>query len=540
MKKQVLILMTFVIASMSYSQTFTDNFITYNVTSTTNNTVEITGYTGSSGVSVTIPNSVINNNISYTITSIGDFAFVNQLLTSISIGNNVVNIGMFAFNNNQLSTLTIPSSVLTLGMQSFSFNPLTCVISEATTPPVIVTGGTNDTFGGSRSNINLTIPTGTTSAYANATWTGFNSVIESDFSSVFTVDYITYQINSSNNDQLTITDYDTTGGTVVNIPANITRNCETYSVTEIGNDAFISKGITSVTFPNTLTHIGSNAFENNQIQSLTITPNTITHIGYEAFKSNQITNLVIPNGVTHIEEAAFGVNLLTSIDIADSVTFIGEYAFFDNNITDFSSVILPIGFTSLPEGLFHSNQFTNFTIPNSITTIGSRVFQLNQITSVTIPSGVTFIDDRAFDGNPLTDVYSEAIIPATIITGGVLDTFVANRSNIHLHIPPGTMGAYVTNSGALWTGFNPVTEDALSIDEFALSSNVKVITTFDAIKIIASSNLQLQYYTIYNMSGAKVASGNKSEISSSFLARGMYILKMEFDKGTAVRKVIIN
>jgi hypothetical protein len=472
MKKQLLILMALVIASVGYSQTFTDNFITYNVTSTTNNTVEITGYTGSSGVSVTIPNSVINNNISYTITSIGDFAFVNQLLTSISIGNNVVNIGMFAFNNNQLSTLTIPSSVLTLGMQSFSFNPLTCVISEATIPPVIVTGGTNDTFGGSRSNINLTIPTGTTSAYANATWTGFNSVIESDFSSVFTVDYITYQINSSNNDQLTITDYDTTGGTVVNIPANITRNCETYSVTEIASTAFLQKG-------------------------------------------------------------------LTSVEIPDSVTTIGSAAFFDNmNLT---SVTFQDGLVSIGDNTFNSCGLTNVTLPSTVVNIGNLAFAYNNLTTITLPANVLTIGFSAFRNNPLTDVSSQNLTPPAIATGAN-DTFSASgdRSNIHLHIPPGTMGAYVTNPGALWTGFNPVTEDALSIDEFELSSNVKVITTFDEIKIIASSNLQLQYYTIYNMSGAKVASGNKSEISSSFLARGMYILKIGFDKGTAVRKVIIN
>ena len=475
MKKQVLFLMTFVMASIGYSQTFTDNFITYNVTSTTNNTVEITGYTGPSGVSVTIPDSVINNNISYTITSIGDFAFVNQLLTSISIGSNVENIGMLAFNNNQLSTLTIPSSVLTLGVQSFSFNPLTCVISEAATPPVIVTGGTNDTFGGSRSNINLTIPSGTASDYATATWTGFNNVIEG-LTGNFTVNHITYAVTSTTNNTVKTTNYNTTGGTVVNIPTTVSRGCETYSITEIGNFSFQSKGLTAVTIPN-----------------------TIVNIGEKGFFINNLTTLTIPDSVINIDEGAFAQN----------------------------------------------NNMTTLVLGNNLTTIGAFAFRFCALNDITIPASVTNIGVIAFGGmggpSAITDVYCQGLVPPTIFTSSSpnSDTFNQSRSSIHLHIPVGTMGAYVTNTGALWTGFASVTEGTLSATNFELENEVKVISAENALTIDAGNELQLENYTMYNLSGQAIAKGIENVIPTTSYSKGVYILVLQFDKGSFSRKILI-
>lgn len=309
------------------------------------------------------------------------------------------------------------------------------------------------------------------------------------------------------------------------------------SVTTIGVQAFQLNALTSLILPDSVTSIGSTAFANNQIASVTL-PIGITSIPIQLLTSNQLTSFEIPNTVTSIGENAFGSNQLTSITIPNSVISIGNFAFTNNQLT---SVSIPNSVTSIGNSSFLENNLNSIALGNNVTTIGNLAFAYNNLTTITLPASVNTIGFSAFRNNPLTDVSSQNLTPPAITTGAN-DTFSASgdRSSIHLHIPPGTMGAYVTNSGALWTGFNPVTEDALSIDEFELSSNVKVITLFDEIKIIASNNLQLQHYTIYNISGAKVAFGDKSEISSSFLARGIYILKIEFDKGTAVRKVIIN
>ena len=196
--------------------------------------------------------------------------------------------------------------------------------------------------------------------------------------------------------------------------------------------------------------------------------------------------------------------------------------------------------TSIGHQSFEINNLSSVTIGNNVVTIGIGAFRNNQISTIIFPASVTTIGAIAFFNNPLVSVTSEAVLPPAITTGVNIDTFNNDRSTIHLHIPPGTTGAYVTDAGALWTGFNPVTEDALSIDEFELANQVTVIATPNELQVISSGSTLLNNYILYTIYGAKVATGTESEITTSSFANGIYILKLEFDKGTVVKKVAIN
>jgi len=116
--------------------------------------------------------------------------------------------------------------------------------------------------------------------------------------------------------------------TTVRIPAKIKgMNVIAIGKSAFNNEASGSNKLTSVTIPDNVTYIGSNAFSENKLTRIII-PNGVTSIGYLAFSENQLTNVIIPNSVTSIGYLAFSNNQLTSVIIPNSVTHI-EFGAFD-------------------------------------------------------------------------------------------------------------------------------------------------------------------------------------------------------------------
>jgi len=234
---------------------------------------------------------------------------------------------------------------------------------------------------------------------------------------------------TTNNGAITITGYNTAAGLNVFIPAATNG----FPVTSIGNVAFIESSITTVTIPNSVTSIGTNAFFDctsltnitviagnpdyssmngvlfNQNQTMliqfpaglggsyTIT-NSVTSIGDEAFDGcSSLTNVTIPGSVTSIGDYAFAVcTNLTSVTIGNSATSIGFDAF--AVCTSLTSVTIPNSVTSIGAAAFGDcTSLTSVTIGNSVTSIGEGAFvTCLSLTSVTIPNSVTSIGDDAF------------------------------------------------------------------------------------------------------------------------------------------------
>ncbi|EAF1671747.1 LPXTG cell wall anchor domain-containing protein [Listeria monocytogenes] len=191
-----------------------------------------------------------------------------------------------------------------------------------------------------------------------------------------------------------------TNGAII-VPNIISNNGKDYIVTSISDQACVSGGVTSVTFPDSIVKIGNSAFGDNDLTNLVL-PSSLKYIGAGAFDKNLLTNVDIPDGVTFIGQAAFYDNQLKSVTIPDSVTTMEAQAFQGNQL---EHIRIPKGISVLEYSVFFDNKLTNIDIPDSVTSIEEFAFYDNQLKSITIPDSVTTIGERAFQNNPDLLVY---------------------------------------------------------------------------------------------------------------------------------------
>ena len=254
--------------------------------------------------------------------------------------------------------------------------------------------------------------------------------------------------------------------TSVNIPASVSFLGHTFSVTKIGEHAFLySSNINSITLPNTIVGIDYSAFGGcSSLASINI-PSSVTYIEGWAFDSCtglqsvyitdlnawlaisfesspmyyahslylngvEITELVIPEGVTIIKPEFFGsMNNLTSVYIPSSVTYIYDDSFAEcpnlTSVTINSNTLMIRGdemrylfgdqvqeyILGDSVGNIGAETFSNCSslqsviLPNSLLYIGEDAFEnCKGLKSIIIPNSVMMIDRRAFYRSGLTSI----------------------------------------------------------------------------------------------------------------------------------------
>ena len=222
----------------------------------------------------------------------GNDAVVN--IPSEINGTPVTTIGNAAFRDSSVTSVTIPASVTEIGANAFAG----------------CTNLTSVTYGGDWSN--LTIQSGNP-AVEDAAKDAANEQL-------FDFEFIL------NNTAVVVISYNGAAADVT-IPSRYKGK----PVTTIGHAAFFNSAVTSVTIPDSVTSISDEAFINcPKLTNISI-PNSVTYIGFSAFSScTSLKSITLPSSLSFISGFLFsGCSQLTTIHIPVSVTSIGNNAFAD-------------------------------------------------------------------------------------------------------------------------------------------------------------------------------------------------------------------
>ena len=248
-----------------------------------------------------------------------------------------------------------------------------------------------------------------------------------DYDSDYKVDGIYYMQTGETTVAVTCRNkqYNSYSGDVV-IPATISFNGVSFRVTTIADNAFRDCAqLTSVQIPESITSIGSRAFDHAGITSIVI-PNSVTAMGYSCFEwCSKLEQVEIGSGIKNISPAAFmRCSALEKLVLPSTITSIGENAFSSSGL---KSITLPASVVRINDNAFvNCNKLDTVHIDN--------LSAWCKIIFANIKSNPLTVAHRLFiDGQPLTDITlpeDVAVVKPYAFCGLVVDRLTVNASSL--------------------------------------------------------------------------------------------------------------
>lgn len=300
------------------------------------------------------------------------------------------------------------------------------------------------------------------------------------------------------------------------------------SLKSIGNSAFARcEVLEGIVIPEGVTTIGDKAFSANSLAAPPFSdstmafvklPSTLKSIGEDAFECCNFNTINIPQSVTTIGSYAFeGCPNLTSIDIPQGVKKLERCTFFD--CKSLKSVTLHEGLQRFDYGVFHScENLKTINIPKSLTNIGEEAFKgCSSLAVINLSESVDTICKNAFYGSGIKSLY----IPKSVKSIGECITGSCNQlASIKVDPANGVYdsrnncnGIIKTTENELYVGIQntviPNTVTSISGYAFRDCKQLKsILIPANISSIKQASNSESPFYGCDNLVSIKVDANN--------------------------------
>lgn len=294
-------------------------------------------------------------------------------------------------------------------------------------------------------------------------------------------------------------------------PVTIPSSVNGYSVISIGNYAFLSCQLSSISIPNSVLHIGGSAFDNClKMQKIEI-GRGLAFFSDNAFRMCSSLSSIIIDKENTVYDSRDNCNAIIETKtntlllgcqntlIPSTVTSIGPCAFeYCNNL---ETIVIPgtVSYIGLASFWACSN-LSAVTINNGVKSISKQAFgACYNLSSITIPNSITSIGMQAFQGcMKLEKVISEIENPFDIRD----DVFMSVSNKAVLSVPQGTKSLYQSLSG--WSKYFSTIIERGSNDD----SHILTITSVGNGTVSYSNNTireNTSSFTIYDGTSATIS-----------------------------------
>lgn len=490
MKKLILATICGIMSVSAVAYDFQEGEIYYNILPdgqsvevTHNNTADYNGFAAYTG-SVTIPESVTYNGVTYNVVKIGEDAFAESTYVSkVTIPESVTEIARKAFYScSRLRNFELPGSVTSIGELAFYH----CVALKSLHIPAAVDAIGSKAFMLCNGLTELTVDA------ANESYSSENNIIYNKDKTLLVAAMSTF----SGHLDVPLT--------VKGIGENAFVECDGLTSINLGNVSVIHdfaffdcKGLTTVTLPSSLERLGFGAFFNCTHMSALNMNDNLKEIGERAFtRCIALKDIVFAGDNLKIGNHAFeSCKNMNLTDVIDCISEVGDYAF--------ASCV----------------KFRTVTLPRSVKSYGNYAFfACAQMTRLFIGSEVEKMGENVFyNCSRIRQVTIDAMTPPTICKSTFPDVVYRNAD---LAVPDESLDDY--KAAEYWKDFLNIEPSAVA--SVGADSNIQVVAAGGRLTIVGAQPQAC--VAVYALDGALVQSACADDIARYTFEGGVYVVKV--------------